>query len=64
MPKYNIEVKLAGKNGNVFNLISLCIIAMKQNKISTDEIELFKVECLSGDYDNALLVMQNWFIVK
>lgn len=58
--KYDIDVQITGQDGNVFNLISLCTLAMKRNGVEKSEIEEFRKECMSGDYDNALQTMMKW----
>lgn len=60
MAKYDIDVQLTGQNGNVYNLMSLVIIALREHGVSKEEQEQFKEECRSGDYDNALRTMGKW----
>lgn len=60
MAKYDIDVQLTGQDGNVFNLMSLCTLAMKRNGVAREEIEAFRKECIQGDYDHALQTMMKW----
>lgn len=64
MPKYDIDVKLIGENGNVFNLMSKCTLAMKRHGVDSEEIEKFKDECRESDYDHALRTMMKWVNVQ
>ena len=57
MPKFpNIEVQLSGEDGNAFSIMGRVTKAMRRAGISKDEIDKYKVEATSGDYDNLLQV--------
>lgn len=59
-PKTKPEVKLSGKDGNVFNLIGLCSKALKKAG-QTDEAEQMVGECFkAGSYDEALQIMMKY----
>lgn len=60
MSKTGIKVKLIGEDGNIFNLISICCIALRRNGMR-DKEEQFLKEVKSGDYLHALVVMNEWF---
>jgi len=61
-PKYpHIHVQLTGENGNVFNLMGLCVRAARKAGVSQEEVDAFFNEATSGDYNNALATCQSWF---
>ena len=60
MAKYDIDVKLIGENGNVFNLMGIVVRHLKAHGVSKEEIEQFKDECRQADYDHALRTMMDW----
>ena len=65
MPKYpDIIVKLVGKDGNAFNILGICLQAMRRAGLSQDEQATFENEALSGDYNNLLTTCMKWFNVK
>lgn len=60
-----ITVKLIGTDGNVFNLIGLCIRAMKLADLDKVERDLFISEVLnSKSYEQALATMLEWFDIE
>ena len=57
MPKFpDIEVQLSGEDGNAFSIMGRVMKAMRRAGISKDEIDKYKAEATSGDYDNLLQV--------
>ena len=48
------KVKLVGTNGNAFAVLGKCISALKDAGKSEAEIQEFRKEATSGDYDNLL----------
>ena len=63
-PKYpDITVTLVGQDGNVFNLLGICKMAMRKHGIA-NQFEIFHKEATSGDYDHALQTMMAWFNVE
>ncbi len=64
MPKYpDIRVKLIGENGNAFAIIGACCCAARKAKLPQTEIDAFKNEAISGDYDHLLATAMKWFYV-
>lgn len=57
----DIKVRLTGQDGNVFNLLGLCVQAARKGKIPQTEIDSFFDEATASDYDNALQTCQRWF---
>ena len=65
MPKYpDITVELVGKDGNAFNILGICIRAMKRAHLSESEIEAFTQEATSSDYYHLLITCTEWFNVE
>lgn len=63
-PKYpDIRIRLIGEDGNAFYVIGKCLNAMQDNKLPKEEIQAFKKEAMSGDYDNLLGTVMKWFDV-
>lgn len=55
LPKYpNITVNLTSINGNAFSLIGATVKALRVNHIPKEEIDAFKEEAMSGDYDHVI----------
>ena len=57
------ELKLIGEDGNVFAIIGKAVRVAKKEGWTEDEIKKFTAEMTSGDYDNALRVVQEHFDV-
>ena len=57
-------VKLIGEDGNAFLILGKCIRVAKRATWSREKIDQFMKEAKSGDYDNLLCVVQNWFDVE
>lgn len=58
------RVKLVGTDGNAFALLAKCTEAAKAAGWSPVEIEAFRKEAMSGDYDNLLRVACSHFDVS
>ncbi len=60
MPKYpQVTVKLVGTDGNAFAVLGATIKAMKRAGVPQSDIDAFRDEATSGDYDHLLgTVMQ------
>lgn len=64
-PKYNITVKLTGKDGNAFNLISIVLNELKKQGVSQNDRDLiFKDFTSSGSYDELLEKFSSYVNVK
>lgn len=60
-PKYpNITIDLVGEDGNAFSIIGRCTLALKRNGLS-DQVEAFRSEATSGDYNKVLMTAMAWF---
>ena len=63
-PKYpNITIDLVGEDGNAFAIMARCTQALKRNGLS-DQVQAFRSEATSGDYDNVLMTVMSWFSVN
>lgn len=60
----DITVGLVGQNGNAFMILGLVIKALRAAEISKEEIELYKKDAMSGDYDHLLQVTMQWVDVE
>jgi len=56
--KSEIEIDLTGPEGNVFYLIGIGGKLCKQLKLNP---EVFRNKMISGDYENAVKVFENYF---
>ncbi len=60
----HISVKLVGEDGNAFAILGRVIQAMRRAKVSKEEIEKFKSEATSGDYNHLLSVVMSYVDTK
>lgn len=64
-PKYpDVTVQLSGEDGNAFSLIGRTTRAMRQAMVPQEEIEAFRKQAMSGDYDNVLQTIMEWVDTK
>jgi hypothetical protein len=62
-PKYpEINIQLVGQDGNAYSILGRCTDALKRNGLR-DQVEAFRKEATSGDYDNVLRTVMAWFSV-
>ena len=65
MPKYpNIKIKLVGCDGNAFSILGRCFAAIRSSGLSKTELDEFKKQATSGDYNNLLSTCLEWFYVE
>ena len=65
MPKYpEITVQLTGEDGNAFNILGICLRAMRRAGLNQAEREAFQAEAISGNYDHLLATCMKWFEVE
>jgi len=50
---------LTGKDGNAFAVIGRVKSALREAEVSSEEIDKYLEEVVSGDYDNLLCVSMN-----
>ena len=60
-PKYpDIDVQLSDADGNSMSIVARVSKALRRNGVSAEEIDAFRKEALSGDYDNVLQTAMRW----
>ena len=60
----DIKVRLSGKDGNAFTILSRFTEAMKKKGIFESEREVFYKEATSGDYDHLLQTCMKWVDIR
>ena len=60
----DISVKLTGTDGNAFSIIGAVRRALREAGVEQDEIDTFRKEATSGDYDNVLATAMRWVDVS
>ena len=60
MAKTNIEVKIIGADGNVYNLLGICRCALQKAR-RMDLWDEFYANATSGDYNHALATIAEYF---
>lgn len=59
----DVSVQLTGEDGNAFFIIGKVVRALKKGGASAADVEQFKAEAMSGDYDNLLITCMKWVSV-
>jgi hypothetical protein len=59
-----INVQLSGTDGNAFSVLGKVRKALKRGGVSNEEIDAFRVEATSGDYNHLLATAQRWVVVS
>jgi hypothetical protein len=60
-PKYpDITVRLSQINGNAYSIIAAVTDALRRDGVGRDQIQAYKTEAMSGDYDNLLMTTMRW----
>ncbi len=57
-------VKLIGQDGNAFGILGECLKSAKRAGWSKDQIDAFKTEAMSGDYENVIATACKYFEVS
>lgn len=57
-------VKLVGKDGNAFAILSACSVAAKKAGWTKEQLKEFEDKAISGDYANLLRTACEYFEVK
>lgn len=60
----NVSVQLSGEDGNAYSIIVRVKRALKRNSVPQEEIDKFREEAMSGDYDNVLQAAMKWVDVQ
>lgn len=56
----NIFVDLSSVDGNAFSIMGAVTRAMKKDGLPASEVDAYRKEAMSGDYDNLLFVTMKW----
>ena len=59
-----VEVTLVGEDGNSFLIIGRITKALRRSGATKEEVDQFKEESMSGDYDNLLQTCMRWVNVN
>lgn len=59
-PKYDIDVQLTGGDGNAFAIMGAVVREMRRAGVSKEDIDKYREESTSGDYDNLLATAMRW----
>jgi hypothetical protein len=59
-----IEVELVGHDGNAFAIMARVKSALQKNGVSSEEVDEYLAESMSGDYDNLLRTAMKWVSVS
>ena len=59
----DVHVKLTGKDGNAFFILGTMLRALKANDVPKEEIDEFRDQAMSGDYDHLLATCMEWVVV-
>jgi hypothetical protein len=59
-----IEVELVGHDGNAFAIMARVKSALQKNGVSSEEVDEYLEESMSGDYNNLLRTAMKWVSVS
>ena len=60
----DVMVPLSGEDGNAFFIIGRVGAAMRQAGVPNADIDAFRKDAMSGDYDNVLQTVMRWVSVS
>jgi hypothetical protein len=64
-PKFpNTTVRLSKLDGNAYSIMSAVTNALRRDGVDKDQVEAYKTEAMSGDYDNLLRTTMRWVEVR
>jgi hypothetical protein len=64
-PKFpNTTVRLSQLDGNAYSIMSAVTNALRRDGVDKDQVEAYKTEAMSGDYDNLLRTTMRWVEVR
>lgn len=58
------KLKLVGEDGNAFAVLGAAQRAARNAGWTKEQIDAYRTEAMSGDYDNLLAVTQEYFDVR
>ena len=64
-PKFpHVTVKLLGEDGNAFFILGAVMKAMRRAKVSEEDINAFRTEATSGNYDHLLQTVMSYVNIE
>jgi len=60
----SVTVRLTGQDGNAFSIMGRVTRALRREGVSKEEIDKYREESMSGDYDNVLATAMRWVDVS
>lgn len=60
----DVHVQLTGTDGNAYAIMGAVATALRRAGVSSEEIEKYQEESMSGDYDNLLQTAMRWVDVS
>lgn len=60
----DVTVQLTGEDGNAFFIIGRTIKALRSAGVANAEVDEFKADAMSGDYDHVLQTVMSWVETK
>lgn len=64
MAKYDVDVQLTGHDGNAFAIMSRVSAALRKAGATKNELDEYRDDSMSGDYNNLLRVASEWVNVS
>jgi len=59
-----VKVTLVGNDGNAFAILGACTKAARKAGLTTEQVQEFQTEAMSGDYDHLLQTAIKFFEVN
>jgi len=59
-----IEVQLTGQDGNAFAIMGAVVKGLRRGGVSAEEIDAYRTDSMSGDYNHLLNVAMEWVNVQ
>lgn len=56
----DISVQLTGRDGNALAIIAAVADALRREGVSAEDIDTFRAEAMSGDYDRVIRTVLAW----
>lgn len=59
-----VKVELVGQDGNAFAIIGRVSQALRRAGVKSEEVDAFRTEAMSGDYNHLLGTCMKWVDVQ
>lgn len=63
-PKYDVEVQLSDMDGNAGSIMGRVTDALKKAGAPNKEVNQFRLECMSGNYEELIQTCMKWVHVS